>query len=63
VRIWVKRAGIDAGERAGLARDERAEPRQLRKQARVLEEEREILKRPRPSSPRGYSGELVADHQ
>jgi len=45
VRDWVKRADIDDGHRDGLTTVERAELAQLRKEVRVLREERDILKR------------------
>jgi transposase len=45
LRLWVKRAQIDAGEAEGLTTDERAELARLRRENRVLREEREILKR------------------
>lgn len=41
---WVKQAGIDAGERAdGLTTDEKTELARLRRENRVLREERDIL--------------------
>jgi transposase len=43
LRRWLKQAAIDAGERAGLTSDERAELARLRRENAVLKEERAIL--------------------
>ncbi|SRR5712691_9643791 len=45
VRRWVAQAEIDSGRRDGLTTPEREEFARLRKENRVLREERDILKR------------------
>jgi transposase len=55
VRRWLAQADIDAGRREGLTTAEREELTKLRRENRVLREERDILKK-RPcgrAAPRG----------
>jgi transposase-like protein len=54
LRSWVNQAQVDAGEKAGLTSEERAELTQLRWGNRTLRMERDLLERAPPSS-RGRS--------
>jgi transposase len=45
VRRWLAQAEIDAGHRVGLTTDEREELSRLRRENRVLREERDILRK------------------
>lgn len=45
VRRWVTQADVDAGDREGLTTSEREELASLRRENRILREERDILKR------------------
>ena len=45
LRNWLKQESIDSGEREGITTDEREELKRLRKENKVLKEEREILRK------------------
>lgn len=45
LRGWLKQADIDGGKADGLTTDEKEELRRLRKENRVLQMERDILKK------------------
>ena len=45
LRSWIKQEDIDEGRMQGLSSEERQELSRLRRENRVLQEEREILKK------------------
>jgi transposase len=45
VRRWLARVEVDSGERQGLTTSERDELARLRREIRIVREERDILKR------------------
>jgi transposase len=45
IRNWVRQYEIDNGQREGLSTSEREELQRLRREIRILKEEREILKK------------------
>src|SRR3954447_19150050 len=64
LRLWVQQAQIERGERDGLTGDEQEELRELRRRVLLLEQEREVLKKARPSSRRrARRGEPVSVHR
>ncbi len=45
IRTWIRQHEIDTGQREGLSTSEREELQRLRRETRILKEERDILKK------------------
>lgn len=45
LRNWLKQQDIDTGKRSGITTDEREELRRLRRENKILKEEREVLRK------------------
>lgn len=45
LRRWIRQHQVDAGEREGLTTEEREELRKLRRENRILKQERDFLKK------------------
>jgi hypothetical protein len=61
LREWIDKARAELGS-AAISGDERSELAQLRPEVRILNEKREILKKPRPSSRRRVGLETIRVH-
>jgi transposase len=56
LRNWINQVQVDRGEREGLTTEEREELRRLRRENKILREEREILKAAEAPCPATFPG-------